>query len=217
MTTSTMAKPKLSKARVFHAIAWRAHLASEFVKRKLGTQPVFWSRVVMDRETDRFVRSLGPESKDALEISGDKWKDFGFASYRSANYPEYDFCEGTLDATYDLIIAEQVLEHALWPYRAARNMRAMLRPGGVLVITTPFLVRIHECPVDCSRWTELGLRQLLAEAGFDASKIITGGWGNKACVRANFRYWFPRWNPYIHSLRNEPEFPVHVWAFAKND
>ena len=70
-----------------------------------------------------------------------------------------------LDDTFDLIIAEQVFEHLLWPYRAARNVHRMLRPGGSFLITTPFLVKIHPVPNDCSRWTETGMKHLLAEAG----------------------------------------------------
>ena len=38
--------------------------------------------------------------------------------------------EQTLDRRFDLIIAEQVLEHVQWPYRAVKNIRAMLNPGG---------------------------------------------------------------------------------------
>ena len=37
-------------------------------------------------------------------------------------------------------------------------------------------------------------------------------WGNRQCVVGNFDRWpaYRRW----HSLRNEPDFPVQVWAFA---
>jgi hypothetical protein len=90
----------------------------------------------------------------------------------------------------------------------------MLTPGGALLITTPFLLKIHDAPVDCSRWTELGIRHFLAEAGFDIANITTGSWGNRACVRSNFRPWTP-YLPWLHSLRNEPDFPVVVWALAR--
>ena len=158
--------------------------------------------------------ALDFQAIDALEISGTKWRDFGFSSYRTVGFSDYDVCAGPLDETFDLVIAEQVLEHVLWPLRAVRHMGSMLRPGGTLLVTTPFLLRVHPSPHDCSRWTELGLKYLLAEAGFELSKITTGAWGNRACVRANFVDW-RGWNPMIHSLRNEPEFPVHVWAFAE--
>ena len=40
-----------------------------------------WQRVVMNRETDRLIGELDVEHSSALEISGLKWKDRGFASY----------------------------------------------------------------------------------------------------------------------------------------
>jgi hypothetical protein len=59
------------------------------------------------------------------------------------------------------------------------------------------------------------MKSFLADAGFDRESIVTGSWGNRACVRANLskRRW-PR-RGWFGSLKNEPEFPVTVWAFAK--
>ncbi len=173
-----------------------------------------WLRVVMNRETEQFVSSLPYRRLDALEISGRKWQEWEFASYRSTSFPGYDVCEKPLEpGAFDIIFAEQVLEHVPWPSRAARNLWEMLRTGGVLVVDTPFLVRVHEEPIDCARWTETGLQYLLAEAGFELSAIRTGSWGNRACLRANFWSW-RRYRPW-HSLRNEPAFPLVVWAFAR--
>ena len=166
----------------------------------------------MDRETDTYMRALDYTSMRALEISGKKWADFGFGSYSRAQYPEYDWCAGPLDETYDVIIAEQVLEHLTRPAAALRNAHAMLEPGGLLLITTPFLVRIHEYPTDCYRWTPFGLEQFLNESGFPL--VETGSWGNRRCIRANFSEWVT-YVPWRHSLRNEPNFPIHVWAFAR--
>jgi hypothetical protein len=104
----------------------------------------------------------------------------------------------------------------LWPYRAGRNVYQMLNPGGYVLVTTPFLIRIHDQPVDCSRWTELGLKHLLAECGFPMKNIRTGSWGNRACVIANFTEW-PHYAPQQHSLDNEPNFPLVVWALAQKD
>ena len=108
----------------------------------------------------------------------------GFGRYNSVDYPGFDIYKDRLDREFDLIIVDQVFEHLLWPYRAARNVHAMLKTGGRLVSTTPFPVPIG-APGDCSRWTELGMKHLLAEAGFELEKITTGSWGNLACVRAN--------------------------------
>lgn len=175
-----------------------------------------WARVVQGRETDRMMRSLGAlQNLSAFDISGGSWRHFGFGSYKCLNYPEFDICRDVLDEKFDVIIAEHVFEHLLWPYRAARNVFAMLKPGGAFLVVTPFLIRVHDYPVDCSRWTELGIKHFLAEAGFDLDGIETGSWGNRACVKANFHRW-RFYRPWMgHSLKNEPNFPVTVWALAR--
>jgi len=173
-----------------------------------------WARTVMYQECFRLVGGLNPGNLDTLEISGSNvWKSWEFKSFTEANFPEFDICSMTLPQRFDLIIADQVFEHLLWPYRAGRNVHSMLRPGGHFMVTTPFLIKVHDFPVDCSRWTELGLKHLLAECGFPIDGIRTGSWGNRACVKANFRRW--AWRGWFRSLANEPEFPVSVWALAR--
>lgn len=180
----------------------------------VGIEPVHWIRVVMDRETNVMVQALDPARLSVLEISGDKWRDFGFLRYESVSYPDFDVCSQALPASFDLVILEQVLEHVLWPRRALINVRAMLKPGGFALVTTPFLIRIHSGPEDCSRWSEVGLRHLLADAGFDLAEVRTGSWGSRSCLIANLRWWPPyiRW---WHSLRNDSRYPLMVWAIAK--
>src|SRR3954449_11819162 len=89
--------------------------------------PEHWAREVMYRETHALVQELAPEALDVLEISGTKWGErFSFRNYRSVAYPEFDVCKDRLNERFDLIIADQVFEHLLWPYRAGRNVHAML-------------------------------------------------------------------------------------------
>jgi SAM-dependent methyltransferase len=174
-----------------------------------------WSRVVMNRSTEQFVRSLDPRSLDALEISGDRWKGLPFRSYRSIDFPQYDLCAGPLASqNWDIILLDQVLEHVVSPAKAVRNIWTMLRPGGVFVNTTPFLIPIHEHPIDCSRWTETGIKHFLADNGFPLDGIQTGSWGNRHCLIANLSGRWPAYIPLLHSVKNDPRYPVVVWAFA---
>jgi hypothetical protein len=181
-----------------------------------GAEWTKWSRVVMNREMQNWARELQPGGLDALEISGSFWQDFGFRNYRNTSYPDYDVCLGTVAVeAFNIVIADQVFEHLLWPYRAGKNVYRMLRPRGYFLMSTPFLVRIHDS-VDCSRWTETGLKYFLCECGFPLERIRTGSWGNRACVRANLNLsrWV-RFRRYLHSLENEPQFPYSVWALAQ--
>ena len=186
-----------------------------FVNRIIGKEDVAWSRVIMNQETTKLIESLNPPNLDVLEISGEFGKRFNFKSYKVVGYPEFDICEEKLEEQFDLIIAEQVFEHLLWPYRAGKNVHAMLRPNGNFMISTPFLIKIHNYPIDCSRWSEIGLKHLLAECGFPIDSIQTGSWGNKACVKANLDYQGRAFSRRLHSLKNEIEYPFHVWALAK--
>ena len=106
-----------------------------------------WIRIVMNEETARLVGELDFRNASALEISGLRWKGFGFIRYASVSYPDYDICADVLDEKFDIIIAEQVFEHVLWPYRAVRNVFHKLNPKGAFLITTPFLVKIHGHPI----------------------------------------------------------------------
>lgn len=174
-----------------------------------------WARIVMNERTQRLIAERRPETLSVLEVSGNEWqKKLPFRAYKSIYFPEIDICTRPLPQQFDLVIAEQVFEHLLWPYRACKNVWQMLNPGGYFLITTPFMIRVHDYPVDCSRWTELGLQHFLVECGFPVDEIHTDSWGNKACVKANFTRWAP-YRPMFHSLTNDPHFPVVVWALAR--
>jgi SAM-dependent methyltransferase len=181
----------------------------------VGYDTTHWVRVVMYQRCFDFIRQLGPEKLDVLEISaGPQWRrEFNFRSYTPTEYPDFDICSEALEQKFDLIIADQVFEHLPWPYRAGRNVHSMLRPGGYFIVATPFLLKIHKVPLDCSRWTEQGLSYLLQECGFAEDAIKTDSWGNRSCTIANFKRW--RTRGWLGSLANEPDFPVMVWAIAR--
>lgn len=176
---------------------------------------VHWARKVMNERTAEWVAGLNPAQCDALEISGTYWSGLNWRSYRASSYPDYDVCAGLLsDARFDVILCEQVLEHLPYPYRAVRNIRAMLRPYGHFLVTTPFLIKIHHGPLDCTRWTPEGMGYFLEECGFDRENIKVEGWGNYDCVTTNFRS-FVDYKSAQHSLENDPEMPISVWAMAR--
>jgi SAM-dependent methyltransferase len=181
---------------------------------RIGYDYRHWTRPVMYETCGSWIRELRPSELDVLEIApGWMWQQFPFKSYTGAPYPEFDICRQKMDRKFDLIIADQVWEHLLWPIRATRHVFDMLRPGGHFLVTTPFLIRVHAVPVDCSRWTETGLKHFLAECGFPIEHIRTSSWGNRACVKANLNRWARR--GWFGSLKNEPDYPVVVWALAK--
>lgn len=54
----------------------------------------------------------------------------------------------------------EVLEHVTDPHAAARGVCELLKPGGRLVLTVPFMFPIHDRPYDHFRYTRYGLAVL---------------------------------------------------------
>jgi hypothetical protein len=171
-----------------------------------------WCRLIMNRDIHELIEGLPPENFDAIEISGRLRGAYPWRSYTRTEFPEFDLCgPPPSHEAHSFVICEQVLEHTVDPWQAARSLYQICRPGGLVLVNTPFLIRIHDAPVDHWRFTPDGLRVLLTGAGFDV--IWVRSWGNRSCVRANLRVWarYRRW----HSLRNEDRFPLVVWALAR--
>jgi len=68
---------------------------------------------------------------------------------------------GIRDASFDVVLCTEVLEHLPEPQRAIDEMYRVLAPGGQLLLTTRFLFPIHDAPHDYFRFTKYGLRHLL--------------------------------------------------------
>ena len=68
---------------------------------------------------------------------------------------------GIRDASFDVVLCTEVLEHLPEPQRAIDEIFRVLVPGGRLLLTTRFLFPIHDAPHDYFRFTKYGLRHLL--------------------------------------------------------
>src|ERR1700733_15156392 len=71
-----------------------------------------WLRDVMTPDTRRCFGELGPETLDAVEISGDAWRHLSWRRYEQLDFPEFDLCAPPRDlpGPFGLVICEQVLE-----------------------------------------------------------------------------------------------------------
>lgn len=88
-------------------------------------------------------------------------------------YPEVDlvcdithtvpFKPGSLDAVLLMNVVEHIYDtHSLFE-AAAR----MLKPGGVVIIAIPFMIKIHQAPVDFVRYTHYALTSFAEEHDFE--------------------------------------------------
>ncbi len=204
-----MRKGRLAAYRMARPIRDRVFPESQ------GPSSANWQRIVLNEHVSAHIDSLGPAGLTAAEISGKNHEGRGWREFAELNYPGFDLCEPLeLEDRFDVVICEQVLEHVVDPVAAANNLHGLCRPGGRVIVSSPFLVKIHELPdwgmYDYWRFSPRGLRLLLERAGLVVDEVHT--WGNRECVVGNFDRWtaFRRWHP----THNEPDLPVQVWAYA---
>jgi SAM-dependent methyltransferase len=203
-----MARPVLSRLRA---------LRDRLLLPEASSGADQWQRVVLNRAVDRHISALGPANLTAVEISGDAQAGKPWKRFTRLDYPDFDLCAPLGEhETFDVVICEQVLEHVVDPWAAAQNLRGLCAPDGHVIVSTPFLIRVHELPEyampDHWRFTPRGLRVLLERTGLDVHTV--GSWGNRRCVAGNLDRW-PAYRSWL-SLRDEPDIPVQVWAFATN-
>ncbi|WP_421995701.1 class I SAM-dependent methyltransferase [Reyranella sp.] len=67
------------------------------------------------------------------------------------------------EAPFDLVICCHVLEHTRDPWRAARNIQALLRPGGLAYVSAAWSHAFSASPDDCWRFSVRGLIRLFGE------------------------------------------------------
>lgn len=99
---------------------------------------------------------IGMDAKESGHPADDKYCDI---LYDGARFP---VGSGTIDGA----LCSQVLEHVPDPRALLDEIYRVLRPGGHLIISAPFVWHEHEQPYDFLRFTSFGLMHLLRERSF---------------------------------------------------
>jgi SAM-dependent methyltransferase len=86
------------------------------------------------------------------------------------------------DASFDLVLCTQVLEHVSDPAAVVRELRRVAARGGRVLASTHGVQVYHPAPDDLWRWTHAGLERLFAENGTWSALTVRPGGGTAACL-----------------------------------
>ena len=79
------------------------------------------------------------------------------------------------DESFDCVLCTEVVEHCPDPLAVFKEIHRVLKPGGRALVTTPFLVPLHEMPYDYWRFTPSALQLLAQGAGLEVESLRTKG------------------------------------------
>ena len=134
----------------------------------------------------RYRNLLNYSAFQSLDIDSNTWPDI-LAS--ASEIPlETD--------SVDTIFSSQMLEHVVDPVACLIEISRVLKPGGLLILTVPFLNEMHSEPVDFWRFTKFGIENLLEKTGFQIEVILQRG--NFWAVSGQFliRFMIEKFHPY---------------------
>jgi SAM-dependent methyltransferase len=86
------------------------------------------------------------------------------------------------DASFDVVLCTQVLEHTTDPQQAVRELRRVTAKGGLVLASTHGVEVYHPSPEDNWRWTHTGLERLFRTSAEWASVTVRPVGGATTCL-----------------------------------
>jgi SAM-dependent methyltransferase len=183
-----------------------------------------YSRSAMYISHSRLIaKSLYAIEKDSLKLiefggsNGFIRELFNCPGYEVAeNFPIVDIHDLHQYKTnhFDFVILDEILEHVARPQVAIGEVYRILKEGGCLITSTPFMIAEHKVPEDYWRFTKSGIRELLR----DFQIVETHSWGNPSSVTYLMEGMMVTVQETIESgkfdLSNIEKYAVSVWAYA---
>jgi SAM-dependent methyltransferase len=123
----------------------------------LGAGQLVWRPVLAQNATGYVSADLAPEHAE-LDVLLDATAGLPFSSN-----------------SFDTVFCCSVLEHTRAPWRVFPEVHRILRPGGVLVLSVPFVFYLHGAPYDYYRFTAEGIHVLAEDAGLCIEHLQPSG------------------------------------------
>ena len=92
--------------------------------------------------------------------------EFEVMNYCATSFP---------DESFDSVFCSEVFEHVFNLDEIITEIRRVMKPGGKILITVPFLWNEHEVPYDFGRYSSYGIKYLLEKHEFEILDLQKSG------------------------------------------
>lgn len=104
-----------------------------------------------------------------IEVSGHSHVNESIDVYYDGKTIPFD------DGHFDNVFCSEVMEHVFNPDESLKEIYRVLKPGGKLLLTCPFVWPEHEIPFDYARYSSFGIAHLLEENNFEIVQLVKTG------------------------------------------
>lgn len=135
---------------------------------------VFYEKELKDLPRDKILVDVGAGPTDFRKLL------LSFKTYIGVDFYPYEYVSVVADITKnlpfrdqccDIVFMSNTLEHVPYPKPLLEECFRILKPGGMVIGTVPFLLNVHQIPYDFNRYTNFMLEKMLREAGFIEVKV----------------------------------------------
>lgn len=121
------------------------------------------------------------------------------------------------DSSFDTVVLSDVLEHIADPKHLWAELHRLIKPGGKLLMNTPFMYCLHEQPHDYFRFTSHSLRHFAKSHGFfvDFLEPLGGTPEVLADITAKHLQFIPLIGPPLSALLQRMAFWMTSGGFGK--
>ena len=126
------------------------------------------------------------KTQDFVQLNPEQLR---FGSYASIDFVSEADAIPVPDASFEVILCTEVLEHVPEPINVIREFGRILAPGGRLILTAPLGSGIHQEPYHFyGGYTPYWYRRFLTEAGFQSIEIAANAGSLRHVAQETIRF-----------------------------
>lgn len=133
----------------------------------------FLNKVVSTLPSEAAILDVGAGHGDFADIfAGRNYYSLDIVPYQEVDLvADLGAVNPFKENAFDAVVLMNVLEHVYESRELLKSITRILAPGGMVIFTVPFLLKVHQAPFDFSRYTPYFIENMAAEAGLHVESL----------------------------------------------